>query len=98
MSSNTFYVILISEKRLFRTITQLLVFNEQDVKKYLTSKWHNLLEKLEIKEFKETISIKNNHVYVNIKCDESNTIFSTCEEHIIVVLQKLLIVYLETKF
>lgn len=98
LSNNTFYIILNSEKRLFKTITQLFVFNEEDVKKYFTNKWHDLLEKLQIKEFEETIVIKNNHIYVNIKCDNKNTIFSTYKEHIIIALQKLLIIYLEIKF
>ncbi|WP_339039250.1 hypothetical protein [Spiroplasma endosymbiont of Andrena trimmerana] len=51
----TFYIKLGIEKRLFKTITKIFIFNENDVKNYLNDKWHDLLELFNIKNYQEEI-------------------------------------------
>ncbi|WP_252319040.1 protein jag [Spiroplasma endosymbiont of Lariophagus distinguendus] len=94
----TFYIKLGIEKRLFKTITKIFIFNENDVKNYLNDKWHDLLELFNIKNYQEEIILNGNKFYININCKNENSILIGKKGYTISALQNLLITYLETKF
>ncbi|WP_425377051.1 hypothetical protein [Spiroplasma endosymbiont of Aleiodes alternator] len=94
----TFYIKLGIEKRLFKTITKIFIFNKNDVKNYLNDKWHDLLELFNIKNYQEKIILNGNKFYININCKNKNSILIAKKGYTISALQNLLITYLETKF
>ncbi|WP_342218407.1 protein jag [Spiroplasma endosymbiont of Amphimallon solstitiale] len=90
----TFYIKLGIEKRLFKTITKIFIFNENDIKNYLNDKWHDLLELFNIKNYQEEIILNGNKFYININCKNKNSILIGKKGYTISALHT----YLETKF
>lgn len=98
LDSNTFYKLLSSEKSLFRTINNVLVFNSKDIETYLITEFHKVLDIFAITDFQEKVYLNDNSFYIKINFEKENSFLLKKYGYVISAIQNLLISYIFNKF